>query len=285
MADSRQGPDQDGMSTAADRLLRALAEGDLDDGAPAPVDERLRAYREGRLTPGETRELEGLLARSAAGRRRLLELGGVDQSLPLRRVRKAVLAAAGPRRRLVPWISAAAAAASILLALLTFFPHSHGLPAGLAYDVTPQGLAESRSAAPSPGGMAGAGTRDVRAYPGTTVRILVRPRGESPAGVSLALFRREGGALRRVREPREVRLASDRGSATFEGTAARVLATEVPGAYPLYVVAYAREEPPALLQLEPGQDPAGALRASGRLVYPVTVTLLRNDLPVEDGAR
>jgi hypothetical protein len=268
------------MSTAADRLLRALAEGDLDDGAPAQGDERLRAYQEGRLTPGETRELEGLLAHSAAGRRRLLELGGIDQSLPLRRVRKAVLAAAGPRRRLVPWISAAAVAASILLALFTFYPHPHGLPAGLAYDVATQGLAESRSAAP--GEMASARTREVRAYPGTTVHILVRPRGESPAGVSLALFRREGDALRRVRQPQEVRLASDRGSATFEGTAASVLATEVPG---VYVVAYAREEPPALLKLEPGQDPAGALRASGRLVYPVTVTLLRNDLPVEDGAR
>lgn len=282
MRDEPQNPNEDPTPAEIDRVLRALAgrePADGVDGIPVPGDERLRAYREGRLTADETREIEGLLARSAAGRRRLLELGGIDRSLPLRRVRKAVLAAAGRRRRVVPWLSAAAVAASILVGLLTFSPRQHGLPAGLAYDVAPRGLAETRSADPS------GTTSAVRAYPGTTLRILVRPRGESPAGVSLALFRREGGALRRVRQPQEVRLASDRGSAAFEGAAARVLATEVPGVYPLYVVAYAQQEPPALLKLEPGQDPAGALRAAGRLVYPVTVTLLRNELPEEDGAR
>ena len=264
------------MPAEVDRVLRALADQDPDDGVPAPADERLLAYREARLTPDETRELEGLLARSAAGRRRLLELAGIDRSLPLRRVRKAVLGAAD-RRRVVPWISAAAVAASLLLALLTLFPHQHGLPAGLAYDVAGRGLAGSRSVDEAPG--------PVRAYPDTPLRILVRPRGDSPAGVSFALFRREGGGLRRVRQPDEARLVGDRGSAAFEGAAARVLATRAPGAYPLYVVAYAGEEPPSRMKLEPGQDPAEALRASGRLVYPMTVTLLRDEPPAEDGAR
>jgi hypothetical protein len=276
MRDRSQDPNEESMPAEVDRVLRALADQDPDDGVPAPADERLLAYREARLTPDETRELEGLLARSAAGRRRLLELAGIDRSLPLRRVRKAVLGAAD-RRRVVPWISAAAVAASILLALLTLFPHQHGLPVGLAYDVAGRGLAGSRSVDEAPGPM--------QAYPDTLLRILIRPRGNSPAGVSFALFRREGGGLRRVRQPEEVRLVGDRGSAAFEGAAARVLATRAPGAYPLYVVAYVGEEPPSRMKLEPGQDPAEALRASGRLVYPMTVTLLRDEPPAEDGAR
>jgi hypothetical protein len=64
-----------------------------------------------------------------------------------------------------------------------------------------------------------------------------------------------------------------------------VLATRAPGAYPLYVVAWERDEPPSRLELAPGQDPAGALRDSGRLVYPVTVNLLREEPPAKDGNR
>lgn len=279
MRDDPRNPEDDETPAEVEKILRALADQDPDDGLPAPGDERLRAYREGRLNPGETAELEGLLARSAAGRRRLLELAGVDQSLPLRRVRKAVLAGAGRSRRMAPWISTAAAAvaAAIVLALLTFFPRPHGLPAGLAYDVGAQGLAEVRSAEELPS--------VVRAYPATPVRILVRPRGDSPAGVSFALFRREGGALRRVRQPEEVRRVSDRGSAAFEGAAASLLATRVPGAYPLFVVAYNLKEPPARVELAPGQDPAAALRDSGRLVYPVTINLLGDEPPAKDGTR
>jgi hypothetical protein len=281
MSDDPRHPHEDETPAEVEKILRALADQDPDDGLPAPADERLRAWREGRLPPGETAELEGLLARSAAGRRRLLELAGVDQSLPLRRVRKAVLAGAGPRRRpsrrVMPWLSAAAVAASITLALLTFLPRPHGLPAGLAYDVGARGLAEARSAEELPS--------VVRAYPATPVRIFVRPRGDGPTGVSFALFRRAGGALRRVRQPEEVRLVSDRGSAVFEGAAARVLATRAPGAYPLYVVAYNQKEPPALVELEPGQDPAAALRASGRLVYPIMVNLLGDEPPAKDGTR
>jgi hypothetical protein len=281
MRDRPQDPNEESMPAEVDRVLRALADQDPDDGVPAPADERLLAYREARLTPDETRELESLLARSAAGRRRLLELAGVDRSLPLRRVRKAVLGAVDRRRRVVPWMSAAAVAASILLALLVFFPRQHGLPAGLAYDVAARGLAESRSADAAPSPM----ENPVRAYPGTPLRILVRPRGNVPAGVSFALFRREGGGLRRVRQPEEARLVGDRGSAAFEGAAARVLATRAPGAYPLYVVVYTGEEPPSRMKLEPGRDPVEQLRASGRLVYPMTVILLRDEPAAEDGAR
>jgi len=279
MRDDPRNPDEGETPAEIEKILRALADQDPDGGLLAPGDERLRAWCEGRLNPGEAAEMESLLAHSAAGRRRLLELAGVDRSLPLRRVRKAVLAGAGRPRRMAPWISAAAAAvaASIVVALLTFFPRPHGLPAGLAYDVGAQGLAEVRSAAELPS--------VARAYPATPVRILVRPRGDSPAGVSFALFRREGGALRRVRQPEEVRLASDRGSAAFEGAADRVLATRVPGAYPLYVVAYTLKEPPDRVELAPGQDPAAALRDSGRLVYPVTVNLLGDEPPAKDGMR
>lgn len=135
-------------------------------------------------------------------------------------------------RRFAGRVSAAAAlAASIVLVLLTLFPLQRELPAGLAYDMSARGLAEVRSPEEAPG-QVGAG---LRAYPGTPLRILVRPRGDSPAGLSFALFRREGGALRRVREAEEVRLASDRGSAAFEGAAGSVLAARAPGVYPLYV--------------------------------------------------
>jgi hypothetical protein len=273
-----QGPIEDETPDAVDRVLRALAEQSLDDSLPAPADERLRAYREGLLDAAETRQLESLLARSAAGRRRLLELAGVDRSLPLRRVRKAVLAQAAPRpRRRAAWGTAAALAASILLAFLLLLPRHQGLPAGLAYDVAARGLAEVRSIDSEPGA--------VRAYPATTLRLLVRPRGDSPAGLSFALFRRAGDGLLRVRQPGEVRLTVERGSATFAGPAASVLATRAPGAHPLYVVVSSAGDLPSRLELEPGEDPAGALRASGRLVYSVMVTLLPDEPAAENGAR
>ena len=278
MRHRRRNPNESETPAEVERILGALADQDADDGLPAPADERLHAYREGRLTADETRELEGLLARSAAGRRRLLALDGLDHTLPLRRVRRAVLAAADRRRPRTHWLAAAAAiAASILLVVLILVPRQSGLPAGLTYDVAARGLAEVRSADEVPG--------EARAYPGTTVRVLVRPRGSSPAGASFALYRREDGGLRRVRQPEEVRLASDRGSATFAGRAAKVLGTGAPGAYPLFVVVYAREDLPAFVKLEPGQDPAGALRARGRLVYPLTVTLLRGEPPAEEEGR
>lgn len=264
MANLPQDPDEDEMPAEIDRLLRALADRDPDGALPAPGDERLIAWREGRLPPEESRELEGLLAHSAAGRRRLLELAGIDRSLPLRRVRRAVLGQAGGRRP-APWMAAAAIAATIVLALIALFPRPGGLPKGLAYDVAARGLAEVRSDEEVRGG--------VRAYPATPLRILLRPRGDSPAGVSFALFRREGGALRRVRQD-EVRLESDRGSAAFTGAAARVLGTRAPGVYSLYAVV-SKQELPAAVGLAPGQDPAGALRGPGRLVYPVTVSLLQ----------
>jgi hypothetical protein len=82
-----------------------------------------------------------------------------------------------------------------------------------------------------------------------------------------------------------VLLASDRGSATFTGTAATVLATRTPGVYPLYAVVSIEKELPARVEVTPGEDPARALRAAGRLVYPLTVTLLRDDPPAEEGER
>jgi hypothetical protein len=266
MNDETQIPNEDETPPAVERALRALAGLETDDGLPAPGDERLRAYREGTLSEEETRELERQLAHSAAGRRRLLELAGIDHSLPLRRVRRAVLGATGPRRRTAPWLAAAALAASLVLAVLTFLPHHPSLPAGLAYDVGAHGLAETRSE--------GEVRSEARAYPDTPLRIQAVPRGESPSGISFALYRREDGALRRVREPEEVRVESDRGSVVFTGRAGTVLAARAPGVYPLYVIATTHETPPALVRLETGQDPAAALRGSGRLVYPVTVTLL-----------
>jgi hypothetical protein len=269
MNDETQPPNEDETPPAVERALRALAGLETEDGLPAPADERLRAYREGTLSEDATKELERELARSAAGRRRLLELAGVDHSLPLRRVRRAVLGAAGPRRRTAPWLAAAALAASIVLAVLTLFPHHASLPAGLAYDVGAHGLAETRAAG-------GEVRSEARAYPDTPLRIQAVPRGESPAGVSFALFRLQDGSLSRVRVPDEARVETDRGSAVFTGTAGTVLATRSPGVYPLYVIAYPHgTPPPAYLRLEPGQDPAAALRSSGRLVYPVTVVLLR----------
>ena len=257
----------------AEEVLRALAGQELDGNLPAPDDEQLRAYREGRLPERDVRELEALLARSPAGRRRLLELAGIDRSLPLRRVRRAVLAAAG-QRRTAPWAAAAAVAAGAVLALLTLLPRHPGLPPGLTYEVAARGLADVRSA--------GEGGSAVRAYPETTVRIAVRPRGEAPAGVSIGLFRREAGALRRV-PPREARPISERGSAAFEGAAADLLAARAPGAYSLYVVVSAEKELPSRVKVAPGEDPAAALRSSGRLVYPLAVTLLPQEPPPEEG--
>ncbi|MES1240439.1 MAG: hypothetical protein ABUT39_02365 [Acidobacteriota bacterium] len=261
MSDQPQDPND------VERLLRALAAEDLDDGLPAPDDERLRAWREGRLSEDEARELEGLLARSAAGRRRLLGIAGVagvDRSLPLRRVRKAVLDGARPDRNR-SWRTVAAIAAMLVLAVIGVFLRQPVLPEGLAYDVSGRGLADVRSE--------GETTAEVRAYPGTTVRIVLRPQGDSPSGLSFALFRREDGGLRRVREPEEVRLEAERGSATFSGIASRVLGTETPGRHEVYVVVSASKRIPA--RVENPED----LRSSGRLIYPMTITLLPESLP------
>jgi hypothetical protein len=281
-----RGPHRDETPAEVDRLLRALADEEPDGDGETPADERLAAYREGRLTAEEAREVEGLLARSATGRRRLLALAGIDRSLPLKRVRRAVLGEAArqrrPRRR-SPWLSAAAVAAvaavaaTIVLTLLVLLPRPGGLPRGLAFDVAARGLAEVRSPEAVPSVL--------KAHPETALRISLRPHGESPARLSFTLFRREDGALRRVRQPEEVRLASDRGSATFAGTAAAVLATRTPGVYPLYAVVSIEKELPARVEVTPGEDPARALRAPGRLVYPLTVTLLRDDPPAEEGER
>ena len=99
MNDEPRTPNTDETPAEVERALRALADLETDDGIPAPDDERLLAYREGTLGEEEARAVERELARSAGGRRRLLELAGNDRSLPLRRVRKAVLAATEPRRR------------------------------------------------------------------------------------------------------------------------------------------------------------------------------------------
>jgi hypothetical protein len=189
-------------------------------------------------------------------------------------VRKAVLGQRTRRRRLAAWTSVAAAAAMVVLAVLTLFPRQRGLPAGLTYDVAARGLAERRSLDEAASAL--------RAYPATTVRIQVRPRGDSPGGVVFALFRRQGGVLRRVQPPDEVRMTSERGRASFTGSAAALLATRAPGVYPLFVVVTARETLPSLISLEPGQEPAAALRAPGRLIYPLTVTLLAEEPAAEE---
>jgi hypothetical protein len=267
MSDQPQDPND------VERILHALAAEDLDDGLPAPDDARLRAWREGRLSEEEAGEMEELLARSAAGRRRLIELAGapaVDRSLALRRVRRAVLDGARPgrsrtRRAMSAVAAMAAIAAMLVLAVIGVFLRQPALPRGLAYDVSGRGLAEVRSAEAAPS--------EVRAYADTTVRIVLRPRGDSPAGLSYALFRREGGGLRRVREPEEVRLEADRGSAVFSGAASRVLATAAPGRYPVFVVVSASKRIPSYVE-----NP-DALRSSGRLIYPMTITLLPESLP------
>lgn len=260
--------DQGSNEDEIERILRALGDEVSDGSLPAPDDERLLAYREGRLPPEEAREMELLLARSDAGRRRLLELAGIDRSLPLRRVRKAVLGQ--ERRRTTAWMSIAAIAAALVLALAAILSQSRALPEGLTYEVSARGLAEVRSADEVSG--------ELRAYPATTLRILLRPQGEVSDGISFALYRREGAALKRVREPEEVKLASERGSATFSGTAARVLATDAPGVYTLFALVSAEEDFPSTVEIEPGEDPAGSLQGSGRLAYPVTVNLLRKEV-------
>ncbi len=266
MSDQPQDPND------VERILHALAAEDRDDGLPAPDDARLRAWREGRLSEEEAAEMEELLARSTAGRRRLIELAdvgtGVDRSLPLRRVRKAVLDGARPGLSRRSWRTAAALAAMLALAVLGVFLRQPALPKGLASVVSAGGLAEAR---PEEATVDKAG--EVRAYPDTTVRIVLRPRGDSPAGLSYALFRREGGGLRRVRVPEEARLDVDRGSAGFTGAAARVLATGVPGRYPVFVVISASKRLPSYVE-NPGD-----LRSSGRLIYPMTITLLPESLP------
>ena len=147
MKDRRPSSPGDETRPEVERLLRALAEqAPGDDDLPAPDDERLRAYRAGRLAAGEAAELEARLAGSAAGRRRLLELGGVDHSLPLRRVRKAVLGAAQGRRPAPPRAATAAVAAALLVAVLSalLLLRPAGTPGSPAYDVAVRGLAEVR---------------------------------------------------------------------------------------------------------------------------------------------
>ena len=168
-------------------------------GTISPLRRRAAARLPGRsLSAAESGDLEALLARSAAGRRRLLELAGVDRNLPLRRVRNAVLGRPARRGWTTPsWAPAAAiaaAAAAILVAVLSpFFLHVAKGPGSPAYDVAARGLAEVRAAEPAPGPAAEA----ARAYAGTTLRILVRAREDGTAGASFALYRRGAGGGRK----------------------------------------------------------------------------------------
>ena len=223
------------MSAEEDLLLEIA---DLDDGddAPAPGDDALNRYRAGELSPEEEERLDGVLARSDAGRQRMAALVGIDAT-PSPQVRQHVLGRAPRRPRSLRqgWAALAASLAAVIgLLLFSQLSGVGSLPPDLTYSFSAEGLAEVRSEA-------GAGPL-IEAYAETRVRLRATPGAGAVARLDFGLYRADGGALIRLSDG--VELSRNRGHATFSARAAD-LVEGGPGRYELYVVVASRGELPA----------------------------------------
>ena len=230
-----------------DDLLWDLPRAGAEDDGPAPEDAVLRAYRARELPALEETRIEWSLAGSRRGRRRLAELAGIPF-------------AGSPRRSRVPLLALGlAVAAMTLIALFLAGRPDRGLP---AYEVRVEGQADVRG---GPGG--------ARALPGGTVRVRVEPQGAARAGVRFAAYRLEEGALIPLRDPEDVTIETERGSALLTARAESLVGSG-PGTRPFFVtVSSGRGAGNRRLQVM-GEGPEATLRHAGAdRAYRVFVTI------------
>jgi hypothetical protein len=229
-----------------DDLLWDLPRAGTEDDGPAPDDATLRAYRAGALPGQEETRLEWTLAGSRRGRLRLAELAGIGLT---------------PRRRSrLPLVSAALAmAAMIAIAVLIVGGRERALP---SFEVRVEGQADVR-------GAAGA----ARSLPGGTVRVRVEPRGEARAGVRFGAYRLGEGVLVPLREPEDVRIETNRGSALLLARAERLVGDR-PGTRPFFVAVSFGQVPVRRLEVAPGGPEATLRRAGAGQAYRVFLTIV-----------
>lgn len=230
-----------------DDVLWDLPRAGIEDDGPAPDDATLSAYRGRALSRQDETRVEWTLAASRRGRLRLAELAGIGL-LPRRR---------GP----LPWIvSALGLAAMIVLALLLAGRREPTLP---PFDVRVEGQADVRE-----------GPGSARSLPQGTVRVRVEPLGEARAGVRFAVYRLDGGMLVPLRDPEDVRIETDRGSALLVARAERLVGDR-PGTRPFFVaVSGARGIPVRRMDVAPEGPEATLRRAGAGRAYTVYLTIV-----------
>ncbi|HEX4825918.1 MAG TPA: hypothetical protein VFV19_16580 [Candidatus Polarisedimenticolaceae bacterium] len=219
-----------------------------DDG-PAPPDELLSAYRAGALPADETTRLEWRLAGSRHGRERLATLAGVHlESHPEHRSRPMKLVAA---------MLAAAATIGITVLLVV----GRGRPPLPDFSVRVEGLASTRGV---PG--------EARAFASERVRVVVEPRGEAAAGLMFGAYRRDDGGLTRLREPDEITIAADRGSASLTAEADHLVGP-AEGTRPFFIVVSRRSRLPDRVAAPPETSEFALTEATGGRIYRVSLTI------------
>jgi hypothetical protein len=260
-------------------------------GGEVPDDALLAAYRRGELDPDAERRVEGVLAASAAARRRLAKLAGHPPAEPPAEVRErfleafaaatgeATTAGARPRwsdrrrgRSSGRWLGLAAAALLAVAAGLAVHRQlaPPALPAALSYEVTATGLSRVRGEESVP--------RPVEALPDTVLRIAASPVSGAVEGVEVALYRRRGDTLERLDPGPRLRLTAERGAARFEARAADLVG-ERPGAHDLYVVVARSGEPAPEYRIGEREPLQLLAREGSRLAYRLTVVLRAHPVP------
>ncbi len=230
-----------------DELLWDLPRAGTQDAGPAPDDTTLQAYRAGALAGPEETRVEWSLAGSRRGRLRLAQLAGIGLF--------------DRRRSALPWmVSALGVAAMIVLALLLARGGERALP---AFDVRVEGQADVRG-----------GPGPARSLAQGTVRVRVEPRGEARAGVHFAAYRLDAGALVVLREPEDVRIETDRGSAVLVARAERLVGDR-PGTRPFFVAVSGRRGIPVRRMDVAPEGPEATLRRAGAgRAYTVYLTIV-----------
>lgn len=269
--------------------LSRLAEG---EPTTTPSDEVLEAYRSGALSQEQAAQVEVLLGRDAAARKRLAELAGLSPPpLPKSARRKFLQAVpvrdrerpSGARLRRVPrhpvvlprhWLTAAAVVLVTLVgAFFLLQPEGPSKRSQLpAVEASIQGLAEVRQGPRVPA----AGSDFTTAEPDTavTVGVVVDP---PRAGLEVGLYahRPQRNVVERL--PLEATWES-RSTAVFRAPA-RVLVGERPGSYRLFVVVTGRGRLPAGRPLETGEAPDAAFAGRALRVEPLRLDIVHGAVP------
>ncbi len=238
----------------------------VDVAGPIPPDEQLTAYRDGRLPEGQARDLERVLAASAASRRRLTELGGVVIDSPPSHLRQEVLkpersGAKSQRPSWRYWIAAAAvlAVASILVVKLGGIAPAVDQPrviaalqGGVTFDIQISALADRRSDA----------TTNL-ALADSIVRVVMQQRGEALSGIDFGLYRLESGRLSRLAAADGLITQINRGAVEWRVIASALVGTS-PGRHPFYLAVGPQGALPTEVTPAVGELPEQRLAAASR---------------------
>jgi hypothetical protein len=253
-------------------------------GRQVQLELQLTAYAAGELSLEEQEQLEATLARSPAGRSRLVELAKIARQAPSSRVRERVLAElpaaparaaarSTPRRLQRGWLAAAAAAVIALVAIGTQFgPSSNPAVAVRDFEIHMKGmiLADRSNTAPIPADP----DQEYRFHADSVVEIMAKTvEGSSRAGIDFGLYLLRGDQLERL----NIEAVPERYCTLFSATA-REIVGDRPGLYSLFVLSAATGALPD--QLPAGSDPVASLETtSGGKAQAVPPVVIIADSP------